>query len=148
MKQIISRTMMLVAMAATLLSFTNFGGEGFEIYLNNRVVIQQFGKPTNAVKSLRLNQYSANDQLTIKYHHCGRVGKNRTITIKDNQNNLLKEWRFDDAVAPMLCNVKDILNLNKESESVFKLYYTSSELPNGRLLATIVVENNNVVKSK
>jgi hypothetical protein len=151
MKQIISKTMMLVAVAATLLSFTNFGGEGFEIYLNNKVVIQQFGKPTNAVKSLRLNQYSANDRLTIKYHHCGQVGKSRTITIKDSKNNLLKEWRFADAAAPaaaMLCDVKDILDLNKGNESVLKLYYTSSELPNGRLLATIVVENNSVVRNK
>ena len=151
MKQIISKTMMLVAVAATLLSFTNFGGEGFEIYLNNKVVIQQFGEPGNAVKSLRLNQYSANDQLTIKYHHCGRVGKKRIITIKDSQNNWLKEWRFADAAMPaatMLCNVKDILDLNKGNGSVLKLYYTSSELPNGRLLANIVVENNNVARNK
>lgn len=149
MKQMISKTTMLVAMSATLLSFTNFGGEGFEIYLNNRVVIQQFGSPTNSVKSLTLNQNSANDQLTVKYYHCGRVGKNRTITIKDAQNHSLKEWRFADATtAAMLCNVKDILSLNKENESTFKVYYASSELPGGRLLATIVVEKNSVATIK
>lgn len=151
MKSIISKTMTLVALAATLLSFTNFGGEGFEIFLNNKVVVQHFGNPTSAVKSLRLNQNSANDQLTVKYHHCGRVGKNRIITIKNGENKILKEWRFTDAATPvaaMNCNVKDILNLNKGNESTFKLYYSSTELANSRLLANIVVENNAIARSK
>ncbi|MBC7886795.1 MAG: hypothetical protein H7Z13_02835 [Ferruginibacter sp.] len=154
MKSIISTTMTLVAFAATLLSFTNFGGEGFEIFLNNKVVIQQFGKTTNAVNSLRLNQQSSNDQLTVKYYHCGQVGKNRVITIKDGQNKVLKEWRYADAAASisssvaMNCNVKDILNLNRGKERTLNLYYSSNELPNGRLLANIVVENNPVASSK
>jgi len=136
MKSIISKTMMLVATAATLLSFTNKGGEGFEILLNNKVVIQQFGKNIDAVQRLKLAQHSASDQLTVKYYHCGQIGKNRIITIKDEQNKILKEWRFADATssiaAPvsMSCYVKDILSLNKGKETVLKLYYTSSELPN------------------
>lgn len=151
MKSIISKTMMLVAMAATLLSFTNFGGEGFEIFLNNKVVIQRYGNSLNTVQQLKLNQYSANDQLTVKYHHCGQVGKNRIITIKDVQNKVLKEWHFADATSPvtsMTCDVKDILHLTKGSEMAFKLYYSSNELPSGRLLTNIVVENNSVASSK
>jgi hypothetical protein len=151
MKSIISKSMMLVAMAATLLSFTNFGGEGFEIFLNNKVVIQQFGKTLNTVQRLKLNQYSANDQLTVKYHHCGQVGKNRTITIKNGQNKTLKEWHFADATSPvtaMTCNVKDILDLTTGNETVLKLFYSSNELPNGRLLTNIVIENNSVANNK
>src|ERR1700733_4757223 len=109
MKQIISKPLILVAMAATIMSFTNFGGEGFEISLNNKVVVQQFGK-MGSTGRLQLNQYSANDQLTIKYYHCGHISKNRTVTIKDSRNNLLKEWHFADSDAPaavMLCNVKE-----------------------------------------
>lgn len=151
MKRIIIKTMTLVAMTATLFSFTNLGGEGFEIYLNNKVVLQHYGKPDNAPKNIRLNAYAANDQLTVKYHHCGKVGKNRVLTIKDKQNKILKEWRFADAAvpfAPMNCNVKDILRLGKGNNSEFKLYYTSSELPGGRLLTTIIVENNIVASTK
>ncbi|MCW3089063.1 MAG: hypothetical protein JWP81_132 [Ferruginibacter sp.] len=88
MKQMISKTIMLVAIAATLLSFTNFGGEGFEIYLNNKLVIQQFGSKMTEVQCLKLDHHSMNDQLTVKYHHCGHIGKNRTITIKDGQNKI------------------------------------------------------------
>lgn len=142
---------MLVALTATLFSFVNFGGEGFEIYLNNKVVVQKFGNSLSESGSLRLNQYSANDQLTVKYHHCGKIGKSRTITIKDGQDKIIKLWRFADAATPvaaMNCNVKEILNLNKGNESSFKLYYASSELPGGRLLTNIVVENNIVAKKK
>jgi hypothetical protein len=154
MKSIISKAMPLVALAATLLSFTNYGGEGFEIFLNNKVVIQQFGKAINEVKILRLNQHSPGGQLTVQYHHCGQVGRNRVITIKDVQNNVLKEWRFADAAASlasplaMNCNVKDILGLVKDNDGILKLYYSSSELPNGRLLTNIVIENNQVAGKK
>lgn len=154
MKSIISKTVTLVAIAATISSFTIFGGEGFEIYLNNKVVIRQFGKTLNEVNTLRLNQSSAKGQLTVKYYHCGQLGRNRIITIKDGQNNTLKEWRFDDGATSlaspvaMNCNVKDILNLNKGNESALKLYYSSNQLPNGRLLANIVVEDKNVTGNK
>jgi hypothetical protein len=140
MKSIISKTMMLVAIGTTLLSFSpKPGGEGFEISLNNRVVIQRFGSDINAVNNLQLNQAASNDQLIIKYHHCGKVGKNRIVSIKDGQNNLLKEFRYADVSAPvgaMSLPVKDILGL-KKSNRTLKLFYSSSELTNGRVLATI-----------
>ena len=150
MKSIISKTMMLVAIAATALSFSSgFGGEGFEIYLNNKVVIQQFGKQIDVVNNLQLDQSLTNSQLTIKYHHCGRVGKNRVVSIKDNQNKVVKEWHFADAattVAAMNFNVKDILSLKKANNNTLKLYYSSTELPNGRLLTNIVFDKNSVTK--
>ena len=141
MKSIISKTMMLVAIGATLLSFSpKPGGEGFEISLNNKVLIQRYGNDINTVNSLQLNQSAASDQLIIKYHHCGKVGKNRIVAIKDGQNNVLKEFRYADVstpVAAMSLPVKDILSLRKGNANSLKLYYTSSELPNGRVLANI-----------
>ena len=132
---------MLVAIGATLLSFSpKPGGEGFEISLNNKVLIQRYGSDINALNSLQLSPASSNDQLIIKYHHCGKVGKNRIVTIKDGQNNLLKEFRYADVSAPvgaMSLPVKDILNLKKGNLNTLKMYYASSELPNGRLLTTI-----------
>ena len=154
MKSIISKTMSLVTISAMLLSFSpkpgiasgnppqaeTKGGEGFEISMNNKILIQRYGSDINTVNSLQLNPTSSNDQLIIKYYHCGRVGKNRIVTIKDGQNNLLKEFRYADvatAVAGMSLPVKDILSLKKGSINTLKLYYSSSELPNGRLLTTI-----------
>jgi hypothetical protein len=57
MKAMITKAMMLVAIAAALLSFSpSFGGEGFEILLNGKVLLQQFGKDLNTVKTLQLSQ--------------------------------------------------------------------------------------------
>ena len=148
MKSIISNAIMLVATATALLSFSsNFGGEGFEISLNGKTLLQQYGKDLNTVKTLQLNQSSPNDKLTIRYYHCGRVGKNRIIAIKDAQDKLVKEWHFADAasaISDMSCPVKDIVGLKKNGSVFLKLYYSSTELPNGRQLVSVIVGNNSM----
>lgn len=133
----------LPVICAALFSFSSpSGGEGFEIYLNNKLVMQQFGSQTAGTKSLPIDQRFANDQLTIKYFHCGQIGKNRHIVIKDGQNRVIKDWQFnDDNKTPaMNCPVNDILKFQKGTEeSKLGLYYSSSELPQGRLLTSIVL---------
>ncbi len=148
MKSLLSKTMALFAIGIALFSFSpKPGGEGFEIFLNNKVVLQQYGKDINTVKSLQLSQVSPDDKLTVKYHHCGKVGKNRVITIKDAQNNTLKEFRYNDASTPvsaMEIKMKEILNLKKSSS--LKLCYTSTELPDGRMLASLSTTNTSTTK--
>jgi len=141
MKSIISKTITLVATAAILLSFTShFGGEGFEISLNGKVLLHQYNKEMDEMKTLQLSTAAPNDVLTIRYYHCGKVAKNRTVTIKDGQGKVLKEFQFKDVSTPMgemSCKVQDLSDLNKTNNGVLKLYYTSSELPNGRQLAAL-----------
>jgi hypothetical protein len=154
MKSIICKVFSLVAISAMLLSFSpkpgiafgkpmaTKGGEGFEIILNNKIMLQQFGNEMNTVQSLQLNQLSVNDQLNLKYYHCGKAGNNRVITFRDGQNNLLKEFRYGDAAtasAAMALPVKEILELKKGKEVTLKLYYASKELPNGRMLISLVI---------
>lgn len=132
------------ACCTVLFSFSSMpGGEGFEVFLNNKVVLQQFGTNMNTIKTLNLDQASASDELSIIYHHCGQMGKNRVVTIKDGQNNTLKKWSFKDEGNRMTCKVKDILNLQK-GNTVLKLYYSSSELPEGRQLALLSVPAGSV----
>jgi len=149
MKSMISKTMALLAICTAFVAFSpKPGGEGFEIYLNNKVILQQYGSDINTAKSLQLPQASADDKLVIKYHHCGRVGKNRIVTIRDGQNKILKEFRFADSPAPvsaMSIKVKDITSLKKGTGNL-KLYYTSTELPNGRMLASLTTQNSNLTK--
>ncbi len=132
-----------MAVCAILFSFASPrpGGEGFEIFLNNKPVVQQFDTKMNVVKTLKLDQSNANDELTVRYYHCGRVAKNRTITLKDVNDRVLKQWKFTDvsnASANMNCKVKDILALQTGKDKTIKLYYASTELPDGRQLASIV----------
>lgn len=141
MRSIISRRLALLAICSALFSFTaKPGGEGFQIYLNNKVILQQFGGELQTVKSLTISRQSADDQLTIKYHHCGRAGKNRVVTIKDGQNNVLKQFHFPDATTPvsaMNIKVNELLSLEKVGGTL-KLYYHSTELPKGRMLVSVV----------
>jgi hypothetical protein len=136
---------LLLTVSVVLFSFSsdksNFGGEGFEVYLNDKLILQQYGKNMDVVKNVQLDQSASNGQLAIKYYHCGRPGKSRVVSIKDEQNVILKEWKFGDAKdasAKVSCNVKDILTLPKiKAGKKLSLYYAASEIPNGRLLATL-----------
>jgi len=144
----------LLTISAALFSFTstksNFGGEGFEVYLNDKLVLQQYGKEMDQIKNLQLDQSASNGQLAIRYYHCGKPGKSRIVTIKDEQNVVLKEWKFGDAKdasAKVSCNVKDIVTLPKiKTGKKVNLYYSASELPNGRLLATLTSVNKSAVQ--
>jgi hypothetical protein len=136
---------LLLTVSVVLFSFSSdkskFGGEGFEVYLNDKLILQQYGKDMDIVKNVQLDQAASNGQLAIRYYHCGKPGKSRIVTIKDEQNTVLKEWKFGDAKdasAKVSCSVKDILTLPKiKTGKKVNLYYTASELPNGRLLATL-----------
>lgn len=133
----------LIALTAILFSFTNknAGGEGFEIYLNNKLVLQKFGGDVMKVSDIELNPNSSTDNLTVKYFHCGKAGKERNLVIKTDKEKTLRSWHYGDASAPnaaMLCKVKEISSLQKFSiNNPLKLYYSSKELPAGRLLATV-----------
>jgi hypothetical protein len=141
---------MLTLLSTLLFSFqTNKGGEGFEIYLDSKLVVQQFNNNMNHLQSISLYRDLANSEITVKYFHCGRPGKNRTITIKDDNQKILKEWHYPDVSAANMASgqlamsfkVADILGLQKKNAGNCNLYYSSGELPGGRLLATLVCEN-------
>lgn len=139
-----ARLFTLAGLCAVLFSFTsNWGGEGYEIYLGNKLVLQRFGNNMDKAHTLVLEGAAPDAQLSIKYHHCGRVGKNRHVTIKDGNNKILKDWKFADvsnAYGPMDCQVRDIAGLQKiNTTNTLNLYYSSSELPEGRLLTSLVV---------
>jgi hypothetical protein len=147
----ISSILLLGVFFTTMLSFsTKWGGEGFEIYLNNKLVLQQFGNQLNSTQSIQLDPVSADSRLSVKYFHCGRIGTSRAISIRDGQNKILKEWKFADVSAAsititdpsMVCKVADILNLGKNSSGKLNLFYTSKELPKGRVLAFINTGGN------
>ena len=152
MRSIISKTFALVAISATLLSFSSnspSGGEGFEILVNGKTVLQKYGSDMDNVHTLQLSKTSPTDKLTIRYHHCGRVGKNRMVTIKDGNDNTLKVWKFTDVPTPvgdMSCTMQDLISLQKNGNTSFKIYYSSTELPKGRQLVSVILSSSNKVQ--
>ena len=144
------RLLSLVVFGTLFSSFSvKMGGDSFEIFINKKLVVQQFVSQTSSVKSFQLDASNASSQIDIYYSHCGQTGKSRNITIKDGENHLLKEWKFPDAAASntsMSCKVKELLNLGKTNGvSKLNLYYSSKELPKGRLLAAVLLNSDNKV---
>ncbi|OJW04501.1 MAG: hypothetical protein BGO52_18415 [Sphingobacteriales bacterium 44-61] len=140
---------LLLPAAALLFILSSFsfkpGGEGFEVFQNNKLMFQQFGNNMQNIKSLQLNAAGIKDQITIKYYHCGRIGKNRHLIIRGTDNKELKNWQFANSSEKdpgMSFRVGDVLSLQpKGKRSALNVYYSSTEIPEGRLLVSLVVNS-------
>jgi hypothetical protein len=153
-----SKSALVKTFALTVLCLTIFvyaskaGGDKYEIYLNNRLITERYvGRMAVDVSSLQLDKTNYKDNLIIYYSHCGTIGKGRSVVVKDEQNNTLKEWKFADVSGTdvsMSIPVKDILDLKMNNPNArLNLYYFSSQyLPNGRMLTSITLKEKNVAQ--
>ena len=139
---------LLMSLAVLLLCTASFsftgerGGDVFEIYLNGKQVHQQYVHVDKSVKTLQLVSINESDKIEVFYSHCGTMGKNRVLTIRNEKNELIKEIKFTDEKGKrslMGFYRKDIPG-NKNSK--MNLYYSSKELPAAKLLATISWKEN------
>lgn len=113
------------------------------MYLNGKLVLQRFGTDLNKPHTLRFAAGTANDEISFRYYHCGQPGKERVLIVKDSGNKTLRELSFgneENTKAGMQCRVSDLISLRKNETDVLKLYYRSSEIPDGRLLVSIVTD--------
>lgn len=143
----------LVAASSFIYSFvTPMGGEGFEIYIDNKLVLQQFNQEMKQVKNIQLTAAHSKSELKVKYYHCGMVGKSRTLELKNSDKKTVKRWEFDNSEGKnfaITVAVKEILDSQEKlGNGTIYLYYSSKEAPQGRLLAGIVHGNKNSVTSK
>lgn len=145
MRHTILRSALAVVLTCSLLSLLAFNVKGgqdvYEIYLNNKLILRQAGNKSLTLQSLQLTKANSNDQLVIYYNHCGTTGKGRSIAIKDDKGNIVKEWKFADASGSntgMTIPVKELLQLEKNYEhSQLNLFYASEQLPKGRTLSAL-----------
>ena len=145
MKILFRQIPVLATILISTVANSPLGGECFEIYQDNKLVLQRCGKDVNTVQTISLNTASSSSELTVKYFHCGQIGKNRVLTLKSSDGKTLKEWKFANGTtnaAGMKCGVKEIFSVKVANQSNLKLYYTSSELPDGKLLAIINTSGN------
>ena len=149
------KLLLLTVMLLSVFCFKSFaGGDVYEIYLNDKLICKQQYKLLTGSTDFHLGKLNSNDRLVIKYSHCGEVGKNRSIVIKDEKGNTIKEWKFTDVQnnqSIMVIPVKELLAL-KANDASLKLYYSAKQLPEGRMLAAITLDqktladNSNVKK--
>ena len=144
MKQIIMKRLIWIALCGILFSFSKIGGDSYTIHLNEKQILERYVHSNAATPSFSLGQSSPNDQISVYYNECGRIGKERRLSIRDEKDVILKEWQFANVTGehtPMTCKVKDITSLRKNGNSKLRLYYASREAK-GMLLATIEVSDN------
>jgi len=146
-QQKFAKSFILTALLTGLFSFTGFaGGDVYEIYLNDKLVCKESYKLLSGSKELHLDKLNANDRLVIKYSHCGVTGENRSIVVKDENNNIIKEWKFTDTKtnqSAMEIPVKELLALKAKNGSL-KLYYSAKQMPEGRMLTAIKLDDKKV----
>jgi len=132
----IAKAAMLMVVFIFFQSFFK-GGEYYKVLLNGRVVAEQYLTRPVALKTLSLNSSNQNDQLSFYYSHCGRTGSNRSIALKNVSGKVLKEWKFDNTNSQeMQVPVKEVLQASSKN-STASIYYSSKELPAGRMLITL-----------
>lgn len=132
MKSIIGKGIFAIS-ALLCFSFSHSpGGEGFEVYLNNKLVMQAHGDGINDVKTLDLKNSAPGDKLTVKYFHCGKIGKNRVVTLKNSANTIIKTFRYPDTQSNTSMEVP-----LKDLTVSARLFYSSTELPKERALIVL-----------
>lgn len=140
---------LLIAISATLSSFSPApGGDKFELYINNKLVVEHFVSHRAITKTVTLFPGNYNNKIDVYYSHCGQTGKDRSIIVKDAQNKVIKKWDFADASGSnraMSLKGKDLMDLQKKNQTL-QLYYSSKELPEGKLLASVVTATTNYAK--
>ena len=137
----LSKGVTMIVLAAVLCSFAAMpGADSFEVLLNDKLILQQYLSNERKVSNVMLNPNN-DDKLSINYSHCGVLGTSRIIKLKDDKNNVLKEWKFADAPNskkdPMIFQVKDIVAAGKGNDDL-TLTYTAKESAKELVLATIV----------
>ena len=133
-----------VTVCTMLFSFSRItGAHNFQVFLDDKLMLDQSVDSKSIVPTLHLDPAENHRQLIVRYNECGRTVTGRTITIKDDKNNTLKDWRFEGASSgykdPMTCMVKDIMALKQKGSNTLKLYYSSKEFPEGQQVASLVV---------
>jgi hypothetical protein len=133
--------LVFVIACSALCSFSpKLGGDSYTIHLNNKLLVQHHVASKANTPSLSLDARSGNDKLAVYFSECGQIGRDRKLTLKDNQDKVLKEWSYANVTgehSPMTFTTKDVTTANKNKSSVLRLYYSSREASRERLLATI-----------
>ena len=118
------------------------GLDSYEIYLNDKLLIKQYVNQPLSLEALPLTQANINDRLVINYSQCNmpnKLGKGRSILVKDAGGRVLKHWKFADAKSgrsSMVIPVKDLLALDKKaSRNELALFYAAEGRTEGQLLA-------------
>jgi hypothetical protein len=133
-----SKLAMLIIIAALFQGFSKKpGGDFYRIFLNDKLMVEQFLTEPKGSPQLSLGTATTNDQLFIHFSHCGIAGKDRTITLTDEKGKQIKVWRFTNSKSTVMqLAVKEIMNASGKT-GTGSIYYASKEKAATQFLAKI-----------
>ncbi|HVF80291.1 MAG TPA: hypothetical protein VM884_00070 [Flavisolibacter sp.] len=143
----ISKGLILIMTAVFFQGFSaKPGGDFYRIFLNDKMVVEQFLTQPQGSSAISLNTSNGNDHLFIHFSHCGVAGKERTITLKDEKGKPVKVWRFADSKSTVMqLPVKEIATASGKMISG-TIYYASKEKPSSQLLTRLDLKKPVVAK--
>ncbi len=143
MKTLVSKVAISLAIllfSAGIISFSKPGGDVFEVYIGKDMVIQQALHSDKGVKEIQLRPEQKVEKMSVRFFHCGKAGTNRSITLKDQDDKVLKTLNFSEprtASSVMSFPISDIVQFQSGTSERIRVYYSSSELPKGIWLVSI-----------
>lgn len=130
----------ILPLACVFLSaFTSMtGANSFEAYLDNELILKEYVWGERKISTITLDKNST-ATLSIHFNECGNTGTNRSLSLRDGKNKVLKVWRFQDVAAslkdPMPITVKELATVGLDKNA--GLYYESKDERTAIQLASI-----------
>ena len=133
-------SLVMIFLGSALFSFSEkIGGDHFSIHLNEKLLLQVYVTQERGLNNITLASAHPSDVLRVRYSHCGKTGTERSLAIQDSEKKVLKRWSFTGSALPeMTVSMQEILSASTNSpDEKLQLIYSSSEIPEGRVLTAI-----------
>ncbi|ASZ09689.1 hypothetical protein KTO58_27545 [Chitinophaga pendula] len=131
-KHLLTACTVIFTVCITLMSFSARAGlDSYEIYINKKMILQQYVNQPLQFDQLQLHNASPQDQLIIHYRHCHepRTGTNRSITVRDEKGAVLKQWKFKDGASGMTIPIGELQQLEKSyAGNDLHIFYTADQM--------------------
>ena len=146
-------TIVGVALCSILFAFSGLtGAHNVQVYLDDELVIDHYVDSRTITPKILVDPAENYGQLIVKYNECGRTVTGRVITIKTEENKVLKEWRFEGSSSglanPMQISVKEITSLKQKGSNSVNLFYSSDDFREGQQIASLVLSGEATTAAK
>jgi hypothetical protein len=142
-----------VALCSILFAFSGLtGAHNVQVYLDDKMVVDHYVDSRTKTPKILVDPAENYGHLIVKYNECGRTVTGRVITIKTDEDQVLKEWRFEGSSSglenPMQISVKEIMGLKQKGTNSVNLFYSSNDFREGQQIASLVLSGGTTTAAK
>ena len=136
--------LMIIQACSLLFAFTTMpGAHSMKVFLDDKLMFDEYVDSKSNAPTLTLDQNGRHSKLIVQYSECGRTVSGRKLTLKDGNDKILTQWKFEGSAKgfeqPMECSVKDIIGLKSKTNGNMRMYYSSNEFPQGHQIINISI---------